>query len=578
MRPAIGADRPGDGRRSRCASRRTAGRTARPRRPSRRSWPRSVAPPFWQPLPGWTRPIARSSRCGTSWSSPRRRPRPLWTSRGEPSSPASRAASIDCARSSRSWRPREPGHDGAAVPVHAGRAGGGAARPRRSHRLAGNVGPLGISGGPAGRCARRRRRPPARGGAEACRGPCSWPPPSRCSWPGWPSASASASTSCPSSSGAGPRHPRRPWPARPRGQARAPHPVRASGSANATTLESVLTEAEFPVVVPAALGPPDAVYLGGPRLRGQVAFVYAARDDLPASELLGGAGLLLTQNRGDVDVGLAGKIVDSGSARCSASTSGMTRATGSRARRTGSGISRRMARSSRRVGGWSATRWPGSVATSSSGSRAPSVSSAHSRSPTRCPDGNTSSTTSSSVPAELHAVAPAHGYVSRPSWHLEPNDVLRITGTYKWGTSPMSSTVRVAHRVASHLPARKASRDRQDKEGPDDGRHLESAVTPRTHRCSTDHAHHVTGRRDPDGSRSRPPAPLHRVPRPTGTMRAVRCGTLARASSARTSTRRSRLPMTVTGSTCGASATRESRFGPTSRSLGSAKETGPDRS
>ena len=64
--------------------------------------------------------------------------------------------------------------------------------------------------------------------------------------------------------------------------------------------------------IPAALGPPDAVYLGGPRLRGQVALVYAARDDLPASDLLGGAGLLLTQNRGDVDVGLVDKIVDSG--------------------------------------------------------------------------------------------------------------------------------------------------------------------------------------------------------------------------------------------------------------------------
>jgi hypothetical protein len=99
----------------------------------------------------------------------------------------------------------------------------------------------------------------------------------------------------------------------PSAEASAGGPVGANlGLGDATALESVLTEADFPVAAPAALGPPDAVYLGGPRLRGQVAFVYTARDDLPASWLLGGAGLLLTQNRGDVDIGLANKIVDSG--------------------------------------------------------------------------------------------------------------------------------------------------------------------------------------------------------------------------------------------------------------------------
>jgi hypothetical protein len=56
------------------------------------------------------------------------------------------------------------------------------------------------------------------------------------------------------------------------------------------------------------------VYAGDARLRGQVAFVYAPRDDLPASTLLGGAGLLITQNRGQPDNGLARKIVDSGQA------------------------------------------------------------------------------------------------------------------------------------------------------------------------------------------------------------------------------------------------------------------------
>lgn len=66
---------------------------------------------------------------------------------------------------------------------------------------------------------------------------------------------------------------------------------------------------------PAALGQPDAVYLGDVALRGQVALVYAPRDDLPASNLLGGAGLLVTQNRGEPDDGLARKLVQTGLAR-----------------------------------------------------------------------------------------------------------------------------------------------------------------------------------------------------------------------------------------------------------------------
>jgi hypothetical protein len=60
------------------------------------------------------------------------------------------------------------------------------------------------------------------------------------------------------------------------------------------------------------LGPPDVVYVGGPPLRGQVAFVYAPRPDLPASQLLGGAGLLVTENRGRPDTGLAHKLLESG--------------------------------------------------------------------------------------------------------------------------------------------------------------------------------------------------------------------------------------------------------------------------
>ena len=79
-----------------------------------------------------------------------------------------------------------------------------------------------------------------------------------------------------------------------------------------TDLASVVAQAAFPVVVPADLGQPDAAFLGGTALRFQVAFVYAARDGLPASELLDGAGLLVTQARGRVDEGLVNKLVDSG--------------------------------------------------------------------------------------------------------------------------------------------------------------------------------------------------------------------------------------------------------------------------
>lgn len=80
------------------------------------------------------------------------------------------------------------------------------------------------------------------------------------------------------------------------------------------SLEEVTDSADFEVLTPSALGLPDAVYDGGVALRGQVAFVYAPRSDLPASHLLGGAGLLITQNDGRADDGLAHKIVDSSSA------------------------------------------------------------------------------------------------------------------------------------------------------------------------------------------------------------------------------------------------------------------------
>lgn len=78
------------------------------------------------------------------------------------------------------------------------------------------------------------------------------------------------------------------------------------------TLEEVLGISSVRVLVPESLGPPDQIYVGGPGLRGQIAFVYAPRDGLPLSGLLGGAGLLITQNRGEVDQGLARKLLDAG--------------------------------------------------------------------------------------------------------------------------------------------------------------------------------------------------------------------------------------------------------------------------
>ena len=77
-----------------------------------------------------------------------------------------------------------------------------------------------------------------------------------------------------------------------------------------STLEAASAEAAFPLLVPEALGPPDEVYLGGPSLRGQVAFGYRPRADLPADDLLAGLGLLVTQNKGQFDQGMVHKLID----------------------------------------------------------------------------------------------------------------------------------------------------------------------------------------------------------------------------------------------------------------------------
>jgi hypothetical protein len=97
-----------------------------------------------------------------------------------------------------------------------------------------------------------------------------------------------------------------------------PRPTFAPGTSlrlgQPVSLQEAVDSADFDVLVPEVLGPPDASYDGGIALRGQVAFVYAPRADLPAADLLDGAGLLITQNAGRADDGLARKIVDSSSA------------------------------------------------------------------------------------------------------------------------------------------------------------------------------------------------------------------------------------------------------------------------
>jgi hypothetical protein len=70
------------------------------------------------------------------------------------------------------------------------------------------------------------------------------------------------------------------------------------------TLVEAQARVGFPVLVPASLGAPDEVYVGAQPPGGQVALVYHPRPDLPAGGPAepAGAGLLLTQFRGDLNV------------------------------------------------------------------------------------------------------------------------------------------------------------------------------------------------------------------------------------------------------------------------------------
>lgn len=84
------------------------------------------------------------------------------------------------------------------------------------------------------------------------------------------------------------------------------------GLGTVESIEDARARVTFPVLVPSVLDLPDAVYVGGPGLRGQLAFVYRERDGLPASTLLDGAGLLVTQNPGMADERLGGKLLGAG--------------------------------------------------------------------------------------------------------------------------------------------------------------------------------------------------------------------------------------------------------------------------
>jgi len=84
------------------------------------------------------------------------------------------------------------------------------------------------------------------------------------------------------------------------------------GLGRRATLDEAASAAGFAVSAPGALGGPAQVFVGGPELHGQIAFLYEAGPDLPASDLLDGAGLLVTQARGRPDAGLARKLVDAG--------------------------------------------------------------------------------------------------------------------------------------------------------------------------------------------------------------------------------------------------------------------------
>jgi hypothetical protein len=77
------------------------------------------------------------------------------------------------------------------------------------------------------------------------------------------------------------------------------------------TLDQVRQRVTFQIPLPAALGPPDEVYLADTPPGGQVALVYSPRPDLPQARTTG-IGLLLTAFQGTVSNGGMGKGIPPG--------------------------------------------------------------------------------------------------------------------------------------------------------------------------------------------------------------------------------------------------------------------------
>lgn len=91
-------------------------------------------------------------------------------------------------------------------------------------------------------------------------------------------------------------------------------PTPAGGGRNLgqpMTVDQVRARVAYPVLVPAALGDPDEVYLLDIPAGGQVALVYHPRPGLPEATSTG-VGLLLTEFQGTVSGGVIGKGLDSG--------------------------------------------------------------------------------------------------------------------------------------------------------------------------------------------------------------------------------------------------------------------------
>lgn len=90
-----------------------------------------------------------------------------------------------------------------------------------------------------------------------------------------------------------------------------PSPAAGLNLGQPMTLEQVRARVAFSVLVPAALGAPDEVYLLNISAGGQVALVYRPRPDLPQAKATG-VGLLLTEFQGNVSSGVIGKGLPSG--------------------------------------------------------------------------------------------------------------------------------------------------------------------------------------------------------------------------------------------------------------------------